>query len=131
MFIKLLFQSLLTFLALDAAWISQIATPWMKKAVPHLMSPNPNLVAAIAFYFLYLSTLLILFIMPGISQKVGYQTLAFQTFLFGFTAYATYDLTNLAVMKGYPASMAIADMIWGGVLTMVTALIVYKLNLLQ
>ncbi len=128
MFIKLLLESLVTFLALDAAWISQVATPWMKKAVPHLMSANPNILAAIAFYLLYLSVLLILFIMPGLAHKVGYQTLAFQTFLFGFTAYATYDLTNLAVMKGYPASMAIADMIWGGILTMVTALIIYKLN---
>lgn len=128
MFIKLLIESLITFLALDAAWISQVATPWMKKAVPHLMSPTPNLVAAVAFYLLYLSTLLILFVLPALSHKTGYQTLAFQTFLFGFTAYATYDLTNLAVMKGYPTSMAIADMIWGGILTMVTAIIIYKLN---
>ncbi len=128
MFIKLLFESLVTFLALDAVWISQVATPWMKKAVPHLMSTTPNLLAAVAFYLLYLSVLLILFIIPGLTHKLGYQTLAFQTFLFGFTAYATYDLTNLAVMKSYPISMAIADMIWGGILTMVTAIIIYKLN---
>ena len=128
MFIKLLVESLVAFLFLDAAWISQVATPWMKKAVPHLMSPTPNLLAAIAFYILYLSTLLILFLIPALTHKVGYQTLAFQTFLFVFTAYATYDLTNLAVMKGYPTSMAIADMIWGGILTMVTAIIIYKLN---
>lgn len=128
MFIKLLVESIITFLALDAAWISQVATPWMKKAVPHLMATTPNIWAAVVFYILYLSVLLILFILPGLTHKVGYQTLAFQTFLFGFTAYATYDLTNLAVMKGYPASMAIADMIWGGILTMVTSLIIYKLN---
>ena len=128
MFIKLLIESLIAFLALDAVWITQVATPWMKKTVPHLMAATPNLLAAVAFYLLYLSVLLILFVMPALSHKVGYQTLAFQTFLFGFTAYATYDLTNLAVMKGYPASMAIADMVWGGLLTMVTALIIYKIN---
>jgi uncharacterized membrane protein len=129
MFLKLLFESLVAFLALDALWITQVATPWMKKAVPHLMAATPNLWAAFAFYLLYLSVLLILFIMPGLSHKVGYQTLAFQTFLFGLTAYATYDLTNLAVMKGYPLSMALADMFWGGILTMITALIIYKLNI--
>ncbi len=128
MFIKLFIESIITFLALDAIWISQVATPWMKKAVPHLMSQNPNLLAAVAFYLLYLTTLLVLFILPGLSHKVGYQTIAFQTFLFGFTAYATYDLTNLAVMRGYPSSMAVADMLWGGVLTMITSLIIYKLN---
>lgn len=129
LFVKLLIESLITFLALDATWITQVATPWMKKSVPHLMSATPNIYAAIAFYFLYLGVLLILFIIPGLSHKVGYQTLAFQTFLFGFTAYATYDLTNLAVMKGYPLSMALADMLWGGILTMVTSLIIYKLNI--
>lgn len=128
MFIKLLLESIFTFLALDAAWITQVASPWMKKSVPHLMAPNPNFIAAIAFYILYLSVLIILFIIPGLTHKIGYQTLAFQTFLFGFTAYATYDLTNLAVMKGYPLSMALADMFWGGLLTMATSLIIYKLN---
>lgn len=128
MYIKLLIESIITFLALDAVWISQVASPWMKKAVPHLMAKDPNLIAAFAFYVIYLSTLLILFVVPGISSKIGYQTLAFQTFLFGFTAYATYDLTNLAVMRGYPLSMALADMVWGGLLTMATSLIIYKLN---
>lgn len=128
MYIKLLVESIITFLALDAVWISQVASPWMKKAVPHLMAKDPNLIAAFAFYVIYLSTLLILFVVPGISSKIGYQTLAFQTFLFGFTAYATYDLTNLAVMRGYPLSMALADMVWGGLLTMATSLIIYKLN---
>jgi uncharacterized membrane protein len=92
------------------------------------MATTPNMWAAIAFYFLYLSILLILFIIPGLAQKVGYQTITFQTFLFGFACYATYDLTNLAVMRGYPLSMALADMFWGGLLTMITALIIYKVN---
>ena len=128
MFVKLLLESIIAFLALDAVWITQVATPWMKRTVPHLMSSTPNIYAAIAFYILYLSVLLILFIVPGIINKIGYQTIAFQTFLFGFTAYATYDLTNLAVMKGYPLPMALADMFWGGLLTMITSLIIYKLN---
>jgi uncharacterized membrane protein len=28
-------------------------------------------------------------------------------------AYATYDLTNLATLKGFPASIALIDMLWG------------------
>ena len=127
-FIKLLAESLITFLVLDIVWISKVASPWMKKAVPHLMAKDPNWLAALAFYLLYLGVLLILFILPGISHKVGYQTIAFQSFLFGLACYATYDLTNLAVMKGFPLSMALADMLWGATVTMCTALIIYKLN---
>lgn len=129
MFAKLLVQSLLIFLAIDAVWITQVASPWMKRVVPHLMSPSPNLWAALAFYLIYLATLLYLIIMPALSHKLGYQTIALQSFLFGFAAYATYDLTNLAVMKGYPLSLALADMLWGGILTMLTALIIYRINI--
>jgi uncharacterized membrane protein len=128
MFIKLFLESLVTFLAIDALWISQVASPWMKKATPHLMTDSPNVFAAGAFYVLYLSVLLILIVVPGLNHKIGYQPLAFQAFIFGLAAYATYDLTNLAVMKGYPLNMAVADMLWGGFVTMVTALIIYKLN---
>ena len=37
--------------------------------------------------------------------------------LLGLFAYATYDLTNLAVMKGFTTKIAIIDMVWGTVLT--------------
>ena len=117
MFIKLLVESFITFLALDAAWITQVASPWMKKSVPHLMSANPNMLAALAFYVLYLSILLILFIIPGLAHKVGYQTIAFQTFLFGFACYATYDLTNLATLKLWSLKVTVIDMAWGAFVT--------------
>jgi uncharacterized membrane protein len=127
-FIKLLVESLISFLLLDIVWISQVASPWMKKAVPHLMAASPNLLAALAFYLLYLGVLLFLILIPALNQKLGYPTLALNSFLFGLACYATYDLTNLAVMKGYPLTMALADMIWGGLVTMGTAVIIYRLN---
>ena len=66
--------------------------------------------------------------MPALASKLPLNTLLTQSFLFVFAAYATYDLTNLAVMRGYTWSLAFADMFWGGILTMLTVLIVYKLN---
>lgn len=93
------------------------------------MAAAPNLLAAAAFYLIYLSILLYLLVIPAISHKIGYQSLALQSFLFGFAAYATYDLTNLAIMKGYPLTMALADMFWGGIITMATALIIYRFNI--
>ncbi len=128
MFIKLFIQSLVAFLAIDSIWITQVASPWMKKVVPHLMSSTPNLLAAGLFYVIYLSTLLYLLVIPALTSKLPLNSLLTQSFLFGFVAYATYDLTNLAVMRGYTWGLALADMFWGGILTMVTVLIVYKLN---
>ncbi|MFT5020496.1 MAG: putative membrane protein, partial [Polaribacter sp.] len=37
--------------------------------------------------------------------------------LFGFFCYATYDLTNLATLKGFPLKVVVVDMIWGTILT--------------
>lgn len=128
MFIKLFLQSLLAFLLIDSLWITQVASPWMKKVVPHLMSATPNLLAAGLFYLIYLSALLSLILIPALNSKLPLSALLPQAFLFGFAAYATYDLTNLAVMRGYPWSLALADMFWGGLLTLLTVLIVYKLN---
>jgi uncharacterized membrane protein len=33
--------------------------------------------------------------------------------LFGFFTYMTFDLTNLAVLKDYPWTIAVIDIIWG------------------
>ncbi len=41
--------------------------------------------------------------------------------LFGFVAYATYDLTNLATMKGFTAKVVVVDLAWGALLTAVVA----------
>ena len=37
--------------------------------------------------------------------------------IFGLVAYGTYDLTNLATIKGWSLKVTIIDLIWGGILT--------------
>jgi uncharacterized membrane protein len=41
--------------------------------------------------------------------------------LFGFFAYATYDLTNLATLKGWPVGLALLDITWGTFVSAVSA----------
>lgn len=36
---------------------------------------------------------------------------------FGLVAYATYDLTNLATLEGWPVVVTVVDLCWGMVLT--------------
>ncbi len=42
--------------------------------------------------------------------------------LFGFCAYATYDITNLATLRGWPTSVAVIDLAWGTAATAIAAL---------
>jgi len=37
--------------------------------------------------------------------------------LFGFFAYATYDLSNLATLRGWPVRLAVVDTAWGTALS--------------
>jgi uncharacterized membrane protein len=43
--------------------------------------------------------------------------------LFGLISYATYDLTNLATLKDWPALMNTVDMLWGTALTVLVGCI--------
>ena len=41
--------------------------------------------------------------------------------LFGFFTYATYDLTNLATLKGWPIQIVFIDIAWGAILTAIVS----------
>jgi uncharacterized membrane protein len=43
--------------------------------------------------------------------------------VFGVVAYGTYNLTNMAALKGWSVNVVIVDMIWGGVLTGVSSVL--------
>ena len=42
-------------------------------------------------------------------------------FIFGLVAYGTYNLTNMAVLKGWSPTVVFVDMFWGGFLTAFSA----------
>jgi uncharacterized membrane protein len=54
---------------------------------------------------------------PAAHQAGAWQKALLQGALFGFFAYATYDLTNLATLKVWSAGIALLDMAWGAVVT--------------
>ena len=41
--------------------------------------------------------------------------------LFGFFTYATYDLTNMATIRGWPLAMVVVDILWGTLLCTLVA----------
>ena len=88
------------------------------------MNPNVNWVSAISFYLLFTVGLIIFVITPALEKHSWVNALIFGA-LFGFFAYANYDLTNLATLKNWPALISIVDIIWGTVLSASVATIVY------
>jgi uncharacterized membrane protein len=104
--------TLLLMLVLDLLWIGVIAKPLYQQGIGHLMAEQPRLAAALAFYLLYPAGLVLFAVAQG-GPADGWRTAALYGGLFGFFAYATYDLTNLATLRDWPLSLTAIDMAWG------------------
>jgi len=48
--------------------------------------------------------------------------------LFGFLAYATYDLTNQATLRDWPVLVTVVDLAWGAVLSASVAYLSYQVT---
>lgn len=118
--IKLYFLALTVFLAIDGLWLTLIAKNFYAKHLGYLMSKTPNLAAAGIFYLIYIVAMLVFVLVPAIEKKSLIQAITMGA-LFGFSAYATYDLTNLATIKDWPLLITIVDLIWGATLSALVA----------
>lgn len=113
--------ALITMVAIDLLWLGVIAKPLYQQGIGHLMAEKPNIPAAVLFYVLYPVGIVIFAIAPDAVSASWLKTFT-SAALFGLFAYATYDLTNLATLKGWPVSLAALDMAWGSLVTGVSAL---------
>ncbi|MFT2588506.1 DUF2177 family protein, partial [Escherichia coli] len=71
-----------------------------------------NWTAAIIFYLLFIIGIFIFTILPAV-EKNSLTSAILLGALFGFFTYATYDLTNLATLKGWPLKIVFIDITWG------------------
>lgn len=104
------------FLVGDFVWLGFVARSFYRDQLGELMAPQPNWTAAVAFYLLYLVGVVYFAIAPALSSGL-WTTALMGGLLFGLIAYGTYDLTNLATVRGWPAALSVVDMGWGAVLT--------------
>jgi uncharacterized membrane protein len=115
MFIKLFLIALPVFFVIDMVWLVLVAKKFYQSQIGFLMRPDINWVAAIIFYLLFISGLVIFVISPAVGKNSWVHAILFGA-LFGLITYATYDLTNLATLKDWPILVTVVDLIWGTVL---------------
>lgn len=116
---KLIISYALTFVVffiIDMAWLGFIAKDLYKKYLGGFLSEQVNWAAAVVFYLLFIVGVFIFAILPSVEKNSLTSAMTLGA-LFGFFTYATYDLTNLATLKGWPLSIVFIDMAWGAVLT--------------
>ena len=108
------------FFALDLLWLGVVAKNLYRDNLAHLLSPAVNWPAALVFYLIYIAGILVFAVKPGLDAGALAKAVQWGA-LFGFFTYATYDLTNLATLKGWPLKVALADMAWGTLLCTLVA----------
>lgn len=124
-FVTLYVLTVPVFFAIDLLWLGVVAKRWYRQQLGVLLGPV-RWVPAIIFYLLYIVGILIFAVLPAVTAT-SLPLAAGLGSVFGFFAYATYDLTNLATIKGWPGLMSLVDMVWGTVLTGIVATVSYML----
>lgn len=110
--------------ALDYVWLGFVAKKIYYDEIGSLLRDKPNMIAAVLFYAIYVIGTVVFAVSPAVEAGSWVTALCLGAFL-GFVAYATYDLTNLATIKGFSTKVVIIDLIWGAALTAVVAVGAY------
>lgn len=110
------FFTLACFLVIDMLWLGVVAKGLYQKHLHGWMAPQVNWWAAGIFYLLFIAGIMAFVVMPALEKNSWQRAVGYGAF-FGLITYATYDLTNLATLRNWPATLVWIDMIWGAVLT--------------
>lgn len=112
--------ALVVMTAIDLLWLGVIARPLYQQGIGHLMAEQPKIWVGALFYVVFPIGLMLFAVVPNEAAAQWSKTLVAAA-LFGFFAYATYDLTNLATLKAWPWSLALMDTVWGTFVSAVSA----------
>jgi uncharacterized membrane protein len=104
------------FFLLDILWLGVIAKGFYARQMGHLMRDDVQWPAAVVFYLIYVAAILVLCVLPAVEKQSLARAIGTGA-LFGLAAYAAFDLTSLALLKGFPLEGALVDLAWGTVLT--------------
>jgi uncharacterized membrane protein len=100
------------FSVIDVLWLSTVATDLYDEQLGDLRAESPNVPAAVLVYLVLLAGLVHFVIHPAVEAGSWRRALGVGAF-FGFVVYGVYELTNLAVVDGWPAGLVPIDMAWG------------------
>jgi uncharacterized membrane protein len=116
-YLVLYVSTLLVMGVLDGIWLGVIAKDFYRGYMGDQFEFHR--VPALVFYLMYAVGILV-FVSAGPAATSWQQVLIYGA-LFGMLAFATYDLTNLATLRGWSLTMSLVDIAWGTFNTGVSA----------
>lgn len=115
--------ALLSFVVIDAAWITLVMSRIFQHHLSHLMADSITWWPIVLFYSLFPLGVYVFVVKPALLHNQSLMTtFGFGVFL-GLLAYSAYDLTNQATLKDWPPFVTVLDIAWGGFVTGITSVI--------
>ncbi len=105
------------FAGLDAVWLTLTNATLYRPALHAVLMDGFRPVPAVLFYIIYLVGVIVFAVAPALASG-GWSAAARRGAMFGFFAFATYDLTNQATLIVWSTRITLLDLTWG---TFVTA----------
>ena len=122
--------AVVVFLLLDLVWLTVVARGLYDDQLGLLLADPVRPVPAVLFYALFVAGLVHFVVLPALGRDSVRWALGSGAF-FGLVTYATWDLTSLSVIEGFPAALVPVDLAWGAALSAtvcgVTTLVVRRL----
>ena len=110
------------FFVLDFAWLAIATSRVYRPLLGGLLAEKPNMGVAAIFYLVYVVGVVALAVVPALREGSVIGAL-WRGALFGFLAYATYDLTNLSTIRDWSWQVSVIDMVWGTALNSAVAIV--------
>jgi len=108
------------FLILDAIMLNLFLAPLFRDTLGDAILETPRIAPAAVFYLFYVAGILWLVSMPALRDGAPLQAMVNGAIL-GAVAYGTYEFTNFATLRGWSWQMVTVDVMWGAVLTGISA----------
>ena len=123
--------AVVVFLVLDLVWLTVVARRLYDELLGPLLADPVRPVPAVLFYALFVAGLVHFVVLPALARDSVRWAVGSGAF-FGLVTYATWDLTSLSVLDGFPAALVPIDLAWGAVLSAtvcaVTTLVVRRFS---
>jgi uncharacterized membrane protein len=117
-FVIVYLSTLVVMLPLDFAFLGSVGKKLFSANVGDMVLDTPRLPPAILFYVLYLAGV-VLFVNG--SAPANWTHNLFYGAMFGFFCYATFELTNMSILKHWEWAVVVPDILWGSVMTGISA----------
>lgn len=118
------FVTLVVLVGLDFIWLGRMGDAVYRPIMGDMALSGFRVAPAVAFYLLFVGGVVYFAVAPALAGG-GAGAAALNGAVFGFCAYATYDLTNQATLRNWSTLLSAIDMGWGTVLTAASATVAY------